>query len=145
MTLECADPDDSNGWKNRILGKFVKNALFVVYDVTIFYWAISCALADRFLITITFYGKRWLQLMNQESLCPEYTSSTQKADLLVGPHQHKRKKTHVFQYKTRFTLHFPQIDSFSHHNLSTLLSRRCGYYFIDIFRVNSLKDSKTSV
>ncbi len=31
-------------WKNRILETFVKkNALFVVYGVTIFYRAISCA------------------------------------------------------------------------------------------------------
>ncbi len=31
----------------------MKNALVVVYDVTIFYRAISCALAVRFPITIT--------------------------------------------------------------------------------------------
>ncbi len=30
-------------WKNRMLGKFVKNALFVVCNVTIFYQSISCA------------------------------------------------------------------------------------------------------
>ncbi len=45
MSLESADPHDSGVLreKNRILGKFVKNALFVVCDVTVFYQSISCA------------------------------------------------------------------------------------------------------
>ncbi len=45
MSLESADPHDSGVLreKNRTLGKFVKNALFIVYDVTTFYRAISCA------------------------------------------------------------------------------------------------------
>ncbi len=45
MSLESADPHDSGVLreKNRILGKFVKNALFVVCDVTIVYQSISCA------------------------------------------------------------------------------------------------------
>ncbi len=34
-------------WKNRILRKFVKNVLFVVCDVTIFYQSISCAHKKR--------------------------------------------------------------------------------------------------
>ncbi len=45
MSLESAESHDSDllrEKKNRILGKFVKNALFVVYDVTNFYRAISC-------------------------------------------------------------------------------------------------------
>ncbi len=39
MSLKSADPHDSDVMreKNRILGKFVKNALFVVCDVAIFY------------------------------------------------------------------------------------------------------------
>ncbi len=39
MSLESADRHDSDVLreKNRILGKFVKNALFVVCDVTIFH------------------------------------------------------------------------------------------------------------
>ncbi len=38
MSLESADPHDSDVLreKNRILGKFVKNTLYVVCDVTIF-------------------------------------------------------------------------------------------------------------
>ncbi len=45
MSLESADPHDSGVLreKNRILGKFVENELFVVYDVTVFYRAISRA------------------------------------------------------------------------------------------------------
>ncbi len=45
MSLESADRHDSDVMreKNRILGKFVKNALFVVCDVAIFYQSISCA------------------------------------------------------------------------------------------------------
>ncbi len=39
MSLGSADPHDSDvrHEKNRILGELVKNALSVVYDVTIFY------------------------------------------------------------------------------------------------------------
>ncbi len=45
MSLESDDPHDSDVLreKNRILGKLVKNALFVVCDVTIFYQSISWA------------------------------------------------------------------------------------------------------
>ncbi len=45
MSLESANPHDSGKLreKNQILGKFVKNALVVVYDVTILYRAISYA------------------------------------------------------------------------------------------------------
>ncbi len=45
MSLENADRHDSDVMreKNRILEKFVKNALFVVCDVAIFYQSISCA------------------------------------------------------------------------------------------------------
>ncbi len=45
MSLESADRHDSDvlSEKNRILGKFVKNALLVVCEVAIFYQAISCA------------------------------------------------------------------------------------------------------
>ncbi len=45
MSLESADRHNSDVLrdKNQILGKFVKNALFVVCDVTIFYQSISCA------------------------------------------------------------------------------------------------------
>ncbi len=59
MSLESADPHDSDVLreKNRILGKFVKNALFVVCDVTIVYQSISCAYTDIFPTTNTFYGK----------------------------------------------------------------------------------------
>ncbi len=44
MSLVRADSHASDGLreKNRILGKFVKNALFVVYGVTAFYRAMSC-------------------------------------------------------------------------------------------------------
>ncbi len=45
MSLESADPHDSDVLreKNRILGKSVKNALFVVRDAIFFYGTISCA------------------------------------------------------------------------------------------------------
>ncbi len=59
MSLESADRHDSDVMreKNRILEKFVKNALFVVCDVAIFYQSISCAQTDIFLTTYTFYGE----------------------------------------------------------------------------------------
>ncbi len=59
MSSESGDRHDSDVLreKNLILRKFVKNALFVVCDVTIFYQSISCAHADIFPTTNTFYGK----------------------------------------------------------------------------------------
>ncbi len=59
MSLESTDPHDSDVLrkKNRILGKFVKNGLFLVFDVTTFYQSISCALTDIFPTKNTFYGK----------------------------------------------------------------------------------------
>ncbi len=63
-------------WKNRILGKFVKNAFFVVCDVTIFYQSISCPQTDIFPTTNTFYGKWWSKLTNKERYCQKCTLGT---------------------------------------------------------------------
>ncbi len=45
MSLESADPNDSGVLREKIESweNSLKNALFVVYDVTIFYRAIPCA------------------------------------------------------------------------------------------------------
>ncbi len=57
MSLESADSHNFNvlrerfeSWENSL-----KSALFLVFDVVIFYLAISCALTGRFLIIITCY------------------------------------------------------------------------------------------
>ncbi len=41
--------------------------------------------------------------------------------------------TQVCKDKTRFTLHVLDKKVFSHPNVSRMLSRRSGYYFVEIF------------
>ncbi len=44
-----------------------------------------------------------------------------------------KEATHFFNKKHDLPYIFPKLILFSHHNLSRLLPRRSGYYFIDIF------------
>ncbi len=50
-----------------------------------------------------------------------------------GPSSAQKKQPTFFNIKHDLPYIFPKLILFSHHNLSTLLSRRFGYYFIDIF------------
>ncbi len=62
MSLESADPHDSGVLreKNRTLGKFVKNALFIVYDVTTF--------IERFHVAKQIYFPKQLLFMVNDDL-----------------------------------------------------------------------------
>ncbi len=62
MRFKSNDIRDSDALreKNRILGKFVRNALYVVHDVTNIYRVISCNQTGRFLIIMTFIVKNKL-------------------------------------------------------------------------------------
>ncbi len=51
---------------------------------------------------------------------------------VCGPSSAQKKQPTFFNRKHDLPYIFPKLILFSHHNLSRLLSRRSGYYFIDI-------------
>ncbi len=59
-------------------------------------------------------------------------------NLFVGPHQHKRKKPTFLHIKHDLPYSFANKCFFRPRILSKILSRRSGYYFIDIFSIETL-------
>ncbi len=52
---------------------------------------------------------------------------------VCGPSSAQKKQRTFFNIKHDLPYIFPKLILFLHHNLSRLLFRRSGYYFIDIF------------
>ncbi len=56
-----------------------------------------------------------------------------KKGSVCGPSSAQKKQPIFFTRKHDLPYIFPKLILFSNHNLSRLLSRRSGHYFIDIF------------
>ncbi len=71
--------------------------------------------------------------MKKENLCLKYSLSAPKNGSVCVPSSAQKKQPTFLNKKHVLTYIFPKVIMFSHHNLSRQLSRRSGYYFIDIF------------
>ncbi len=96
-------------WKNRILGKFVKNALSVVCDVTI-----------RFHVPRQIYFPQQILFMVNDDLSWRITKDNVrnihwmfiKKRIWLWTLISTKETAHVFTHKTRFPLHFPTNNAF---------------------------------
>ncbi len=78
-------------WNNRVVGKFVKNALFVIYDVIIF------LSSDLLCLSGSISQNNYFWLFRMSAICIE---CPEKMDLYVGHHQHKRNSPFFYTITT---------------------------------------------